>query len=106
MAPRDFYEENRWQKLTRRIKEEPLIPFGTYPYQLLPHPAHVTTSGLTCTRRLRADGVGAGERDEVDPLRRPQPHEPDVPGAAVRAGLYDRGDGRGVHVLEVGPAEA
>ena len=27
-APRDFHEENPWQKLTRRIKEEPLIPFG------------------------------------------------------------------------------
>jgi len=24
----DFYEENRWQKLTRRLKEEPLIPLG------------------------------------------------------------------------------
>lgn len=24
----DFYEENRFQKLTRRLKEEPLIPFG------------------------------------------------------------------------------
>ncbi|ESZ97276.1 putative Altered inheritance of mitochondria protein 31, mitochondrial [Sclerotinia borealis F-4128] len=24
----DFYEENRWQKLTRRFKEEPLIPLG------------------------------------------------------------------------------
>ena len=24
----EFYEENRWQKLTRRIKEEPLVPFG------------------------------------------------------------------------------
>ncbi|TVY35015.1 Respiratory supercomplex factor 1, mitochondrial, partial [Lachnellula subtilissima] len=24
----DFYEENRWQKLSRRITEEPLIPFG------------------------------------------------------------------------------
>ncbi|KAI4197777.1 MAG: hypothetical protein LQ346_002937 [Caloplaca aetnensis] len=25
---RDFYEENRWQKLGRRLKEEPLIPLG------------------------------------------------------------------------------
>ncbi|MCJ1357033.1 MAG: Respiratory supercomplex factor 1, mitochondrial [Icmadophila ericetorum] len=24
----DFYEENRWQKFSRRLKEEPLIPFG------------------------------------------------------------------------------
>ncbi|KAL9131510.1 MAG: hypothetical protein Q9217_000589 [Psora testacea] len=24
----DFYNENRWQKFTRRVKEEPLIPFG------------------------------------------------------------------------------
>ncbi|KAH8594692.1 putative altered inheritance of mitochondria protein 31, mitochondrial, partial [Bisporella sp. PMI_857] len=24
----EFYEENRWQKLTRRIREEPLIPIG------------------------------------------------------------------------------
>lgn len=24
----DFFEENRWQKFTRRLKEEPLIPFG------------------------------------------------------------------------------
>ncbi|TVY12597.1 Mitochondrial respiratory supercomplex factor 1 [Lachnellula arida] len=24
----DFYEENRWQKLSRRLKEEPLIPLG------------------------------------------------------------------------------
>ncbi|MCJ1419675.1 Respiratory supercomplex factor 1, mitochondrial [Xylographa parallela] len=24
----DFYEENRWQKFTRRLKEEPLIPLG------------------------------------------------------------------------------
>ncbi|CAG8971408.1 hypothetical protein HYALB_00001990 [Hymenoscyphus albidus] len=24
----DFYEENNWQKLSRRLKEEPLIPFG------------------------------------------------------------------------------
>ncbi|CAG8949714.1 hypothetical protein HYFRA_00004032 [Hymenoscyphus fraxineus] len=28
----DFYEENNWQKLSRRLKEEPLIPFGTYPH--------------------------------------------------------------------------
>lgn len=26
--PRDFYDENRWQKFTRRLKEEPLIPLG------------------------------------------------------------------------------
>ena len=25
---RDFYEESRWQKFSRRIKEEPLVPFG------------------------------------------------------------------------------
>lgn len=25
---RDFYDENRWQKFTRRLKEEPLIPLG------------------------------------------------------------------------------
>ena len=25
---RDFYEESRWQKFTRRLKEEPLIPIG------------------------------------------------------------------------------
>ncbi|KZF26238.1 hypothetical protein L228DRAFT_235336 [Xylona heveae TC161] len=24
----DFYEENRWQKLFRKLKEEPLVPFG------------------------------------------------------------------------------
>ncbi|KAI9680394.1 MAG: Respiratory supercomplex factor 1, mitochondrial [Trizodia sp. TS-e1964] len=24
----DFYNENRWQKFTRRLKEEPLIPIG------------------------------------------------------------------------------
>ncbi|EHL00376.1 hypothetical protein GLAREA_04516 [Glarea lozoyensis ATCC 20868] len=24
----DFYEENRWQKFSRRLKEEPVIPFG------------------------------------------------------------------------------
>ncbi|RDL31178.1 putative Altered inheritance of mitochondria protein 31, mitochondrial [Venustampulla echinocandica] len=24
----DFYEENRWQKLSRRLKEEPLVPLG------------------------------------------------------------------------------
>ncbi|KAG4422643.1 Respiratory supercomplex factor 1, mitochondrial [Cadophora malorum] len=24
----DFYEENRWQKFSRRLKEEPLIPLG------------------------------------------------------------------------------
>lgn len=24
----EFYEENRWQKFSRRLKEEPLIPFG------------------------------------------------------------------------------
>ncbi|KFY70004.1 hypothetical protein V499_09554 [Pseudogymnoascus sp. VKM F-103] len=24
----EFYEENRWQKLTRRLKEEPLVPLG------------------------------------------------------------------------------
>ncbi|KAL9064642.1 MAG: hypothetical protein Q9161_008729 [Pseudevernia consocians] len=24
----DFFDENRWQKFTRRLKEEPLIPFG------------------------------------------------------------------------------
>ncbi|KAG4438905.1 Respiratory supercomplex factor 1, mitochondrial [Cadophora sp. M221] len=24
----DFYDENRWQKFSRRLKEEPLIPFG------------------------------------------------------------------------------
>jgi len=24
----DFYEENRWEKLSRRLKEEPLIPIG------------------------------------------------------------------------------
>jgi len=24
----EFYEENRWQKLSRRLKEEPLIPLG------------------------------------------------------------------------------
>ncbi len=27
---RDFYEENRWQKLGRRLKEEPLIPIGSH----------------------------------------------------------------------------
>ncbi|KAL5327398.1 hypothetical protein ACEPPN_005094 [Leptodophora sp. 'Broadleaf-Isolate-01'] len=27
----DFYDENRWQKFSRRLKEEPLIPFGIYP---------------------------------------------------------------------------
>lgn len=26
---REFFEENRWQKLTRRLKEEPLIPIGS-----------------------------------------------------------------------------
>lgn len=26
--PRDFYEENRWQKFSRRLKEEPIIPLG------------------------------------------------------------------------------
>jgi hypothetical protein len=31
----EFYEENRLQKLTRRLKEEPLIPFGT---PLFPNP--------------------------------------------------------------------
>ncbi|KAI9712160.1 MAG: Respiratory supercomplex factor 1, mitochondrial [Candelaria pacifica] len=25
---RDFYEENRWQKFSRRLREEPLIPLG------------------------------------------------------------------------------
>ncbi|KAI4176065.1 MAG: hypothetical protein LQ343_001348 [Gyalolechia ehrenbergii] len=25
---RDFYEENRWQKFGRKLKEEPLIPLG------------------------------------------------------------------------------
>ncbi|KAL8732099.1 MAG: hypothetical protein Q9181_004077 [Wetmoreana brouardii] len=25
---RDFYEESRWQKFTRKLKEEPLIPIG------------------------------------------------------------------------------
>jgi len=25
---RDFYDENRWQKFSRRLKEEPLIPLG------------------------------------------------------------------------------
>ncbi|KAL8699314.1 MAG: hypothetical protein Q9201_006073 [Fulgogasparrea decipioides] len=25
---KDFYEESRWQKFTRRLKEEPLIPIG------------------------------------------------------------------------------
>jgi hypothetical protein len=29
--PREFYEENRWQKLTRRLKEEPLVPLGMPP---------------------------------------------------------------------------
>ncbi|MDI1491085.1 MAG: Respiratory supercomplex factor 1, mitochondrial [Ramalina farinacea] len=24
----DFFNENRWEKFTRRIKEEPLVPFG------------------------------------------------------------------------------
>ena len=24
----EFFNENRWQKITRRLKEEPLIPFG------------------------------------------------------------------------------
>ncbi|KAH0537173.1 Respiratory supercomplex factor 1, mitochondrial [Glutinoglossum americanum] len=24
----DFYQENRWQKLSRRLKEEPLVPLG------------------------------------------------------------------------------
>ena len=28
-SSRGFYEENRWQKFTRRLKEEPLIPIGT-----------------------------------------------------------------------------
>lgn len=28
---REFYEENRLNKLWRRIREEPLIPFGTHP---------------------------------------------------------------------------
>lgn len=26
---REFFEENRWQKLTRRLREEPLIPIGS-----------------------------------------------------------------------------
>lgn len=25
----DFFNENRWEKFTRRIKEEPLVPFGS-----------------------------------------------------------------------------
>jgi hypothetical protein len=25
----DFYEENRWEKFSRRLREEPLIPLGT-----------------------------------------------------------------------------
>ncbi|KAI9838729.1 MAG: Respiratory supercomplex factor 1, mitochondrial [Sclerophora amabilis] len=25
---KDFYEENRWQKFSRRLKEEPLVPLG------------------------------------------------------------------------------
>lgn len=33
---RDFYEENRWQKFGRKLKEEPLIPLGmptpNFPY--------------------------------------------------------------------------
>jgi hypothetical protein len=32
--PSEFYEENRLQKLTRRLKEEPLIPFGTYSFPI------------------------------------------------------------------------
>lgn len=26
---REFFDENRWQKLIRRLKEEPLIPIGS-----------------------------------------------------------------------------
>ncbi|EDN98250.1 hypothetical protein SS1G_13108 [Sclerotinia sclerotiorum 1980 UF-70] len=48
----DFYEENRWQKLTRRLKEEPLIPLGksTHTLTLSPSPPslhHPSTQKLT-----------------------------------------------------------
>jgi Hypoxia induced protein conserved region len=54
---RDFYEENRWQKLSRRLKEEPLIPLGIQP-PILPTAYSLSSldvgCALTCYALYRA----------------------------------------------------
>jgi hypothetical protein len=42
----DFYEENRWEKFSRRLKEEPLIPLGTSP--LFPYSSLFANRNLGC----------------------------------------------------------
>ena len=31
MVLRDFFDERRWHKFVRKLKEEPLLPIGTIP---------------------------------------------------------------------------
>ncbi|KAF4636194.1 hypothetical protein G7Y89_g1898 [Cudoniella acicularis] len=52
----DFYEENRWQKLSRRLKEEPLIPLGCV---------------LTCAALLGASrSIRAGDHNKTNRMFR------------------------------------
>ncbi|KAH8646536.1 hypoxia induced protein conserved region-domain-containing protein [Tricladium varicosporioides] len=52
----EFYEENRWQKLSRRLKEEPLIPLGCL---------------LTCAALLGASrSIRAGDHNRTNRMFR------------------------------------
>ncbi|EKD21816.1 uncharacterized protein L3040_005329 [Drepanopeziza brunnea f. sp. 'multigermtubi'] len=52
----EFYEENRWQKLFRRLKEEPLIPLGC---------------GLTCWALFNASrSIRAGDSNRTNRMFR------------------------------------
>ena len=52
----DFYEENRWQKILRRLKEEPLVPLGV---------------ALTCAALIGATrSMRAGDRERTNRMFR------------------------------------
>jgi hypothetical protein len=68
----EFYEENRWQKFSRRLKEEPLIPFGK---QSLLSNTNVLTSSpgclLTCMALLGASrSIRAGDHNRTNRMFR------------------------------------
>ena len=53
IRPSDFYNENRWQKFSRRLKEEPLIPIGPSPHPIPPSTAcHLPKDSVTDTTAI------------------------------------------------------
>ncbi|KAI9783578.1 MAG: Respiratory supercomplex factor 1, mitochondrial [Peltula sp. TS41687] len=70
----DFFEESRWQKFSRRLKEEPLIPLGC---------------GLTCWALLGASrSIRAGTREQTNKMFRARIYAQGFTILAMVAGSY------------------